>query len=115
MRRAGDGVWARPESLVFAATARRGDLCYVSLESALSEYGLISQIPVGRLTVMTDGRASELKTPFGLIEFTHSSRDKADLLKRSISVGRPLRLATKDAAVSDLKRVGRNTHLLKQD
>ena len=112
----GDGRANRTHLLeVIAATARRGDLCYVSLESALSEYGLISQIPVRRLTVMTDGRASELKTPFGLIEFTHSSRDKADLLKRSISVGRPLRLATKDAAVSDLKRVGRNTHLLKQD
>lgn len=41
-----------------AATARRGDLCYVSLESALAEYGLISQIPVDRLTVMTSGRSS---------------------------------------------------------
>ena len=98
-----------------AATARRGDICYVSLESALAEYGLISQIPVGRITVMTDGRSSELVTPFGVIEFTHSARDKADLLKRSVDVGRPLLLATRNAALSDLRRVGRNLHLLKSD
>lgn len=29
---------------------------YVSLESILSEYGVISQIPMDRLTVMTTGR-----------------------------------------------------------
>lgn len=95
-----------------AATMRRGDLCYTSLESALAEYGLISQIPTDRLTVMTDGRSSEIKTPFGVVEFTHSNRDKAELLERSVNVGRPLRLATESAALSDLKRVGRNTHLL---
>ena len=109
----GDGRANRTHLLEdIAATARRGDLCYVSLESALSEYGLISQIPVGRLTVMTDGRSSEITTPFGEIEFTHSDRDKAELLRRSRTVGRPLRLATEEAAISDLKRVGRNNHLL---
>ncbi len=33
-----------------------GEYNYVSLESMLSEYGLISQIPIDRLTVMTTGR-----------------------------------------------------------
>ena len=95
-----------------AVNVRRGELCYVSLESALAEYGLISQIPLDRLTVMTSGRSGEIKTPFGVLEFTHSARPKIELLTRSIDVQRPLRLASKEAAVGDLKRVGRNLHLL---
>lgn len=95
-----------------AAHVRRGDACYVSLESALAEYGLISQIPVDRLTVMTSGRSGEIKTPFGVLEFTHSARTELELITRSIDVKRPLRLASKEAAVGDLKRVGRNVHLL---
>ena len=39
-----------------AVALRRGYYSYTSLESALSEYGAISQIPVDRLTVMTTGR-----------------------------------------------------------
>ena len=95
-----------------AKTIRRGEYNYVSLESALSEYGAISQIPVDRLTVMTTGRSAEYKTPFGTIEFTHTKRQPADILVQSEQVGRPLRLATKAAAWRDLKRVGRNTHLV---
>ncbi len=41
------------------------------LESALSEYGVISQIPIDRLTIMTTGRKGHYKTPYGTIEFTH--------------------------------------------
>lgn len=36
-----------------AIARRRGEYNYVSLESALSEYGVISQIPIDRLTIMT--------------------------------------------------------------
>ena len=39
-----------------AKALRRGDYSYVSNESALSEYGAISQAPVDRITVMTTGR-----------------------------------------------------------
>ncbi len=39
-----------------ACALRRGEYNYVSLESALSEYGAISQIPISYLTVMTTGR-----------------------------------------------------------
>lgn len=98
-----------------AANLRRGEVCYVSLESALAEYGVISQIPVDRLTVMTSGRSGEIKTPYGVLEFTHSARTELELFSRSIDVGRPLRLASKEAAISDLKRVGRNLHLLTEE
>ncbi|GAB3337399.1 type IV toxin-antitoxin system AbiEi family antitoxin [Chromohalobacter beijerinckii] len=97
-----------------AKAMRRGEYSYVSLESALSEYGAISQIPVDRLTIMTTGRKGEYRTPYGTIEFTHTKRSVPQLLDRMRDVGRPLRLATPQAAWADLKRVGRNTHLVDQ-
>lgn len=98
-----------------AKTIRRGEYNYVSLESALSEFGGISQIPIDRLTVMTTGRSGEFKTPLGTIEFTHTKRDPVDIIENTIWVDRPLRLATKQTAYRDLKRVGRNTHLVNKE
>lgn len=98
-----------------ARVMRRGEYNYVSLESALSEYGVISQIPIDRLTVMTTGRKGEYKTPFGTLEFTHTQRPVNELISSMVDVGRPLRMATKRAALRDLKRVGRNTHLVNED
>lgn len=95
-----------------ARALRRGEYSYVSLESALSEYGAISQIPVDRLTVMTTGRKGTFHTSYGTIEFTHTSRPLTQLMGRMRDVGRPLRMATPMAAWEDLKRVGRNTHLV---
>jgi len=97
-----------------ARAMRRGEYNYVSLESALSEYGVISQIPVDRLTVMTTGRKGEYPTSFGTIEFTHTKRRPVDILPDVRDVGRPLKLATPAAAWRDLKRVGRNTHLVNE-
>lgn len=98
-----------------ARTLRRGEYNYVSLESALSEYGVISQIPIDRLTVMTTGRSGEFKTPFGTIEFTHTKRSIIDILDNTADAGRPLLLATLNAALRDLKQVGRNLHLIDQE
>lgn len=44
---------------------RRGEYNYVSLGSALSQYGVISQIPMDRLTVMTTRRSGEYQTLWG--------------------------------------------------
>lgn len=95
-----------------AKAMRRGEYSYVSLESALSAYGAISQIPVDRLTIMTTGRKGVYRTPYGTLEFTHTKRPLQELLQRMRDVGRPLKVATPEAAWADLKRVGRNTHLV---
>ncbi|MGX1201143.1 type IV toxin-antitoxin system AbiEi family antitoxin [Marinobacter sp. MBR-105] len=126
-----DGILERPSKGVYlyalsknkgkdtleliAKTLRRGEYNYVSLESALSEYGVISQIPVGRLTVVTTGRKGEYQTPYGVIEFTHTKRPVPEILGSMKDRGRPLRVAAKLAAVRDLKRVGRNTHLIDEE
>lgn len=96
-----------------AAVLRRGEYNYVSLESILSEYGAISQIPVDRLTVMTTGRKGCYVTPYGTIEFTHTKRSRENIIENTLLVpGRPLRIATKQGAWRDLKRIGRNTQLV---
>lgn len=99
-----------------AAALREGHYNYVSLESILSEYGLISQIPIDRITVMTTGRRGIYATPYGTIEFTHTSRAPEELLESTVrSDARPLRFATAVAALRDLKRVGRNVNMLVQE
>lgn len=96
-----------------AKALRPGNLSYVSLESILSEYGVISQIPISRLTVMTTGASGLIETPYGTIEFTHTKRGVADIIGRTlVDTGRPLRIATQQAAVRDLLRVGRNANML---
>lgn len=95
-----------------ARCLRRGHYAYLSLESALSEHGLISQVPVGHITVMTTGRPGVFDTGMGTIEFTHNSRAPGTFLSDLLEVGRPLPLASAELALADLKRVDRNTHLL---
>lgn len=96
-----------------AVVLRRGFFSYISLESILSEYGAISQIPISRLTIMTNGAKGEYKTPYGTIEFTHTKRRPAEIIRRTLrDKNRPLRIATEDAARQDLLRVGRNTNML---
>ena len=97
-----------------AKTMRRDEYSYVSLESALSEYGVISQIPMV-LTVMTTGRRGRYDTPYGTIEFTHTKRHLRNENDGTVDVGRPLRLASKQSAYRDLKHVGRNLHLVDEE
>lgn len=100
---------------LIAMTLRRGEYSYVSLESALSAYGVISQIPIDRLTLMTTGAKGEYKTRYGVIEFTHTKRTVEDILDHVVQTTRPLRVATKTTALRDLKRVGRNNHLVEME
>lgn len=96
-----------------AAVLRRGQFSYVSRESMLSEYGVISQVPMSRITLMTTGATGLYETPYGTIEFTHTKRRPAELIRRTVSVkGRPLRIATRQAALADLVRSGRNTNMI---
>lgn len=117
--RAAQGVYvynrAKKDSFILehiAKTLRRGEYNYVSLESALSQYGLISQVPMDRLTVMTTGRSGEFHTPWGIIELTHTERSVDDILKGTIETKAPIKFAKKDTALRDLRRVGRNMHLV---
>lgn len=96
-----------------AVILRMGFYSYTSLESALSGYGVISQIPLNRLTVMTTGRKQTYETPYGIIEFTHTARKEFDIINNTVTIDNcPLRLATVETALADLRRVGRNLNLV---
>ena len=59
-----------------AALLRKHCFCYLSLESILSEFGIMSQIPMSTITVMTNGRRGRINCgAFGTIEFTHTKKD----------------------------------------
>ncbi len=124
LQRAARGLYVNPSARSknrwlaeeVAKALRPGCLSYVSLESILSEYGAISQIPINTMTVMTTGRSGVHKTPFGTIEFTHTKRARSAILARTLAPkGRPLRIATRSAAVRDLLRVGRNVNMIIHD
>ena len=123
IRRAARGVYVNtlsrlPKSYLVERVAvclRRGGYSYVSLESALSEFGVISQIPMSRTTVMTTGRSGVVRTPYGVIEFTHTARRVADILRSTVVMtDRPLRIAKVETALRDLRRVGRNLHMVNE-
>lgn len=99
-----------------ALNLRRGDYVFESLESALSQWGLISQIPIDRITCMTTGRSGEYTTPFGTVEFTHTNKPAGVILDNIVKrPGHSLPIATKDFALKNLKRVGRNLDMVVEE
>src|SRR5437868_14379819 len=119
--RAARGVYVNPHARSRPADARRGllrflrprELSYVSLESKLSEAGVISQIATA-LTCMTTGSPGRLDTPWGAIEFTHTDRHIA--FGTDVQMGdEGMPQATVERAARDLRRVGRNTNLIDEE
>lgn len=99
-----------------ARNLRRGELTYESLESALSQWGVISQIPLDRITLMTTGRSGEYKTPFGVIEFTHTKVPAETILQNIVErKDHALPIANKHYAYANLKSVGRNLDLVRKE
>lgn len=99
-----------------ACRLRRGEYVYEGLESAASRWGIISQIPVNRLTVMTTGREGEFNTRFGVIEFTHTKASPQDICENTLQRdGHPLRISSKSYTIRNLKSCRRNVHLIDQD
>lgn len=119
--RACKGIYVNPNSprvgsqtlQDIAQALRPGELNYLSLESVLSEASVISQMLMDRITVMTTGAKGEYKTPWGVVEFTHTKRNKIELLKRTFfEKGMSMRRASVSTAYKDLLRVGRNLHMI---
>ncbi|WP_370298055.1 type IV toxin-antitoxin system AbiEi family antitoxin [Rheinheimera baltica] len=88
-------------------------LNYISLESQLSHTGDISQVIMGRVTVMTKGRSGTFFTPYGIIEFVHTKKPLSKIAPNlyfdpEVSMYR----ATVEQAIADLKSCNRNIHML---
>ena len=92
---------------------RGGVLNYISLESQLSHTGDISQVVMDRITVMTKGRSGCFKTPYGVIELTHTGQP-VDQIAPNLYYDPDIKMyrANREQAIADLKYCRRNLHML---
>lgn len=104
-----------PETAIYKIIKklRSGVLSYISLESQLSHTGDISQVVMGRVTVMTKGRSGCFDTPYGVIEFTHTKRP-IEQIAPNLYYDPEIKMyrAYTEQAIADLKHCQRNLHML---
>ena len=99
-----------------AVYLRRGHYCFESLESAAAKWGIISQMPLDRITVMTTGREGEFHTPFGTIEFIHTAASAEEILANTREQpGNPLRIATREYTERNMRTCRRSAYLIEQE
>lgn len=97
-----------------AAYLRSDDFNYISLETALSDAGVISQIPINYISIMSSGRSSTISCgKFGTIEFVHTEQKPTDVMAQLVYDG-DCRLwrAIVPLALKDMKRTRRTTYNL---
>lgn len=97
-----------------AAYLRSDEFNYISLETVLSDAGVISQIPMNTISIMSSGRTNKLSCGnLGIIEFIHTTQKSADIMDQ-LTYDRECRLwrASVQLAVRDMKRTHRNCDLI---
>lgn len=106
---------SRPSHVLSALVGylRPYDFNYIGLESAASEYGLVSQVP-GRLTVVTSGRPGTIQTPWGTLEFVHVGARPGPELTAGVHYDelRQISVSTPEQTVADLRRFRRSMDLI---
>ncbi|MFD2230836.1 type IV toxin-antitoxin system AbiEi family antitoxin [Alkalimarinus sediminis] len=104
-----------PETAIYKIIKklRSGVLNYISLESQLSHTGDISQVVMGRVTVVTKGRSGCFDTPYGVIELTHTKKP-VEKIAPNLYYDPDIKMyrAHKAQAIADLKHCQRNLHML---
>ncbi len=107
----------RPDGLLLfraAARLRAGDFNYLSLETVLSEAGVISQVPQGWISVMSSGRSGIISCGRrGTIEFIHTSR-KPDQLAEHLTFDDRYGMLRADVALAirDMRATRRDMDLI---
>ncbi len=100
-----------------AALARSNEFNYISLETVLSDSGIISQIPINSISIMSSGRSSTISCgDFGVIEFVHTAQ-KPTALKEQLTYDSRCGLwrASVALALRDMKHTRRNCDLIDWD
>jgi len=124
LRRVCRGIYVLPDSPLpgsellgcTAARLRPHRFNYLSLETVLSDAGIISQILLGRITLMSSGRSNVIPCgAYGTIEFVHTQRTAAQLASQLTYDSRNhLWRATPDLALRDMRITRRDTGLVVQ-
>jgi predicted transcriptional regulator of viral defense system len=125
LRRVCRGIYHFPvpgypaENLLFHAAARlrAGEFNYLSLETVLSEEGVISQLPMNWITLMTSGRSHVVNCgDHGNIEFVHTEQRPEDIGgELSYDAGRRLWRASVRQAMRDMKATRRSMELVNKE
>jgi predicted transcriptional regulator of viral defense system len=97
-----------------AARLRADEFNYISLETALSDAGLISQIPMNWITVMSSGRSHTVDCgEFGHIEFVHTEQRPEQIANELVyDAARHLWRASEKQALRDMKVTRRSMDLV---
>jgi len=100
-----------------AALLRARHFNYISLETTLCDAGLISQMPIGWVTVISTGRSAEISCGrFGTIEFIHTERPMSQIIDDlTYDSDRHLFRASPKLALADMRRFNRSTLDLVQE
>ena len=100
-----------------AALLRADEFNYISLETSISDLGIISQIPMNWISIMSSGRSSVIPCgDFGTIEFVHTNQKPAKLINQLVydhACG--LWRANATLALRDMKKTHRNCDLIDWD
>jgi predicted transcriptional regulator of viral defense system len=100
-----------------AARLRAGEFNYLSLETVLSEAGVISQMPMNWITVMSSGRSHVVNCgDHGNIEFVHTAQRPGDVANElSYDADRRLWRASVKQAMRDMKATRRSMDLVDKE
>jgi predicted transcriptional regulator of viral defense system len=91
-----------------AARLRAGEFNYISLETALSDAGVISQLPMNWVTLMSSGRSHIVNCgDYGNIEFVHT--------EQTFDADKHLWRASVKQALRDMKVTRRSMELVDQE
>jgi hypothetical protein len=125
LKRVCRGIYYYPErdysvsNLLFHAAARlrAGEFNYLSLETVLSEAGVISQVPMNWISLMTSGRSHVVNCgDYGNIEFVHTAQRPNDVSDQlSYDPDRHLWRASVRQAMRDMRRTRRAMDLINEE
>lgn len=97
-----------------AAKLRSHEFNYLSLETVLSDAGVISQMPINRIFVMSSGRSNIISCgSWGAIEFVHTRQSAGQLLGQ-VHYDAQCRMwrASVPQALRDMRMTRRSTDLV---
>jgi predicted transcriptional regulator of viral defense system len=107
------------EHLLFHAAARlrAEEFNYLSLETVLSDAGVISQVPFDWISVMTSGRSHVVDCgEFGNIEFVHTAQSPDEVSgELTYDTARHLWRASVRQAMRDMKATRRSLELVDEE
>jgi predicted transcriptional regulator of viral defense system len=108
-----------PGHLLFhtAARLRAGEFNYISLETVLSDAGIISQVPMNWISLMTSGRSHVVDCgDYGHIEFVHTAQRPNDVSSElTYDADRRLWRASVRQALRDMKATRRSLELVDEE